>query len=132
MDINKWNKLKTFKDNLKNYEIIKVKPKHNSWVFDNGRIKIANNFKFVFKINEFVASAIAHLKLSSKDAWNLTMPEFQLAVDSLFPEDPKKANMPTQDEVEESFRKVREARARYEKMQQDKPPKKQKPSRQRY
>jgi hypothetical protein len=50
MDINKWNKLKTFKDNLKNYEIIKVKPKHNSWVFDNGRIKIANSFKFVFKI----------------------------------------------------------------------------------
>jgi hypothetical protein len=101
------------------------------------RTKISERFsdkrdKFVFKINEFVASAIAHLKLSSKDAWNLTMPEFQLAVDALFPEDPKKANMPTQDEVEESFRKVREARARYEKMQQDKPPKKQKPSRQRY
>tara|TARA_R100000773_G_scaffold43891_1_gene43346 strand:+ start:172 stop:453 length:282 start_codon:yes stop_codon:yes gene_type:complete len=50
MNINNWNYLKTFKDSIDNYEIIKVKPKHNSWVFDNGMIKIANDFKFVFKI----------------------------------------------------------------------------------
>lgn len=69
--------------------------------------------KFTFKVGEFVASAIAHLKLSAKDAWDLTMPEFQMAIDSLFPDTDPKANMPTQDEVEKNFEIVRAARARH-------------------
>lgn len=67
--------------------------------------------KFIFKVTEFVASAIAHLKLSAKDAWDLTMPEFQLAMDSLYPPDDKKSNMPTQEEVEENYAHVLAARA---------------------
>ena len=65
-----------------------------------------------FKIAEFVASAIAHLKLSAKDAWQLTMAEFQLAIDSLYPDTDKKANLPTQKEVESTYQLVLAARAR--------------------
>lgn len=65
-----------------------------------------------FKIQEFVASAIAHLKLGAKDAWDLTMAEFQLAIDSLYPDQDPKANYPTQQEAESTYQKVLAARAR--------------------
>jgi hypothetical protein len=84
------------------------------------RSKIAARFSskkddFIFKVTEFVASAIAHLKLSAKDAWDLTMPEFQLAMDSLYPPDEKKANIPTQEQAEETYQKVLAARERHNK-----------------
>ena len=67
MNINNWNKLKTFKDNINNYEIIKVKPKHNSWIFDNGMIKIANDFKFVFKIKYIPTNHIFYESWTDKN-----------------------------------------------------------------
>jgi hypothetical protein len=76
---------------------------------------------FVFKVSEFVASAIAHLKLSAKDAWQLTMPEFQMAIDALFPEDGKKSNMPTQEDMQKNLAIIKAARERHAKTQKDKP-----------
>ncbi len=90
------------------------------------RSKIAARFgskkdDFIFKVTEFVASAIAHLKLSARYAWQLTMPEFQLAMDSLYPPDEKKANIPTQEQAEETYQKVLAARARNAKAQKKRP-----------
>ena len=73
MNINNWNKLKTFKDNINNYEIIKVKPKNNTWIFHNGITTIqddsatSNNFKFVFKIKYIPTNHIFYESWTDKN-----------------------------------------------------------------
>jgi hypothetical protein len=58
-----------------------------------------------FKPREFVAQAIAHLGLSSAEAWNLTMTEFSGAMQSKFG---KPETLPTIDEHDEAMSRLAE------------------------
>lgn len=40
-----------------------------------------------FDASEYVGTAVAHLGLSTSDAWNLTMVEFQRAIEAKYPQD---------------------------------------------
>ncbi len=49
--------------------------------------------------SEYVGAAVAHLNLSTSDAWNMTMIEFQRAIESKFPDaGDKKDDYPTAEE----------------------------------
>lgn len=48
---------------------------------------------------EYIGSAVAHLGLSTADAWALTMVEFQRAIDAKFPLDKKHKNQLTKEEL---------------------------------
>jgi hypothetical protein len=58
-----------------------------------------------FKPREFAAQAIAHLGLSSAEAWNLTMTEFSGAMQSKFG---KPETLPTIDEHDEAMSRLAE------------------------
>jgi hypothetical protein len=58
-----------------------------------------------FKPREFVAQAIAHLGLSSAEAWNLTMTEFSGAMQSKFG---KPETLPSLDEHDEAMSRLAE------------------------
>jgi hypothetical protein len=69
--------------------------------------------KALFDPLEYVGAAIAHLGLNKDDAWNLTMVEFQRAIDAKYPpEDPKKEqSYMSADELRNLKRKVGKASA---------------------
>ena len=69
--------------------------------------------KALFDPLEYVGAAIAHLGMNKDDAWNLTMVEFQRAVDAKYPpEDPKKEqSYMSADELRALKRKVGKASA---------------------
>ncbi len=58
-----------------------------------------------FKAREFVAQAIAHLGLSSAEAWNLTMTEFSSAMQSKFG---KPETLPPTEEHDEAMARLAE------------------------
>lgn len=77
-----------------------------------GRLRKAANEKdgkeYLFDPLEFVGAAVAHLGMSTEDAWNLTMVEFQRIMDSKYPPiDPKKEkHYMTADELRELKQRV--------------------------
>jgi len=58
-----------------------------------------------FKAREFVATAVAHLGLSSEDAWKMTMTEFAGAMQSKFG---KPETLPSLDEHDEAMARLKE------------------------
>jgi hypothetical protein len=72
-----------------------------------GRLANKPKEEFVpeFKPREFVAQAIAHLGLSSAEAWNLTMTEFSSAMQSKFG---KPETLPPPEEHEEAMSRLAE------------------------
>lgn len=58
-----------------------------------------------FKAREFVSQAVAHLGMSTADAWNLTMTEFSGAMQSKFG---KPETLPTLDEHDEAMSRLAE------------------------
>jgi len=59
-----------------------------------------------FDIREFHGAAVAALGIQPSEAWQLTMAEFQAAMDIKFPPDPAK-ELPTEDEVRDTFRALK-------------------------
>lgn len=67
----------------------------------------------VFDPSEFVGAAQAHLGLSSAEAWELTMIEFQRAMDAKFPDsDAKKNDQPTEEEAAATVNHIMQLRQR--------------------
>lgn len=65
-----------------------------------------------FNPAEYVALAQAHLGMSGKDAWDMTMIELQRALDAKFPPDDKaNSGQPTVDEAEAMFAHVARIRS---------------------
>lgn len=84
---------------LMRHGVIGVKPE--------GRLQAKPKEEFVpeFKAREFVAQAIAHLGLSSAEAWNLTMTEFSGAMQSKFG---KPETLPPPEEHDEAMARLKE------------------------
>lgn len=62
---------------------------------------------------EFAGAAQAHLGLSPRDAWSLTMIEFQRAMDAKFPKaDSKKSEQPTEEEAAATIKHIMRLRRR--------------------
>ena len=70
--------------------------------------KSSGGKKELFDPQQFVGSAIAHLGLSKNDAWDLTMTEFQRAIEAKYPDDPSKEPI-DQDQLAELEKMAKEA-----------------------
>lgn len=70
----------------------------------------------LFNPVDFVTSAMAHLGISRDDAWNMTMIEFQKAMEAKFPpsekERKKEASLMSREDLRELKQRVAQARAR--------------------
>jgi hypothetical protein len=84
---------------LMKHGIIGIKPE--------GRLLSKPDTEYVpeFKARDFVAQAIAHLGLSSEQAWNLTMTEFSGAMQSKFG---KPETLPPEEEHDEAMSRLAE------------------------
>lgn len=67
--------------------------------------KSKNEYTAKFEARDFVAQAVAHLGMSSADAWNLTMTEFSGAMQSKFG---KPETLPSLDEHDEAMSRLAE------------------------
>lgn len=85
------------------------------------RMKSLSKFKkpqevTLFDPVDFVTSAMAHLGVSRDDAWNMTMIEFQKAMESKYPpsekQRKKEASLMSRDDLRDLKARVAEARAR--------------------
>lgn len=66
--------------------------------------------RHLFDPSEYVGAAAAHLNIGTS-AWDLTMTEFQRAIESKYPLDPKKEPIP-QDRLEDLLKKSKAAHAK--------------------
>lgn len=57
---------------------------------------------------EFVGCAVAHLGISNDKAWQMTMIEFQRAMESKFPQELKERNVPTKSSYDKMVAKMKE------------------------